>query len=139
MLLDNPISMAYDSTEDAFPVVDPGIIPFGSRVMVQVRRAKSQTKGGIYIPEEARKTEASNTQVAKVAAIGPLAYKNRNNMESWPEGSWCNVGDFVRTPKYGGDRWTIKHNDEEIEFVIFNDLDIIGKVTADPTTIRAFI
>lgn len=139
MLLDNPISMAYDSTEDAFPTVDPGIIPFGSRVMVQVRRAKSQTKGGIYIPEEARKTEASNTQVAKVAAIGPLAYKNRNNMESWPEGSWCNVGDFVRTPKYGGDRWTVKHNDEEIEFVIFNDLDIIGKVTADPTTIRAFI
>lgn len=139
MLLDNPISMAYESTEDAFPAVDPGIIPFGSRVMVQIRRAKSQTKGGIYIPEEARKTEASNTQVAKVAAIGPLAYKNRNNMEPWPEGSWCNVGDFVRTPKYGGDRWTIKHNDEEIEFVIFNDLDIIGKVTADPTTIRAFI
>ena len=46
---------------------------------------------------------------------------------------------FVRTPKYGGDRWTVKFNDEEIEFVIFNDLDIIGKVTADPTTIRAFI
>jgi co-chaperonin GroES (HSP10) len=139
MLLDNPISMAYDSTEDAFPEVDAGIIPFGSRVMVQIRRAKSQTKGGIYLPEEARKTEASNTQVAKVAAIGPLAYKNRNNMESWPEGSWCNVGDFVRTPKYGGDRWTVKSGDEEIEFVIFNDLDIIGKVTADPTTIRAFI
>lgn len=139
MLLDNPISMGYDSIDDAFPDVDAGIIPFGSRVMVQIRRAKDKTQSGIYIPEEARKTEASNTQVAKVAAIGPLAYKNRNTMEMWPEGSWCQVGDFVRTPKYGGDRWTIKHNDEEIEFVIFNDLDIIGKVTADPTTIRAFI
>ncbi len=139
MLLDNPISMAYDSIDDAFPDVDAGIIPFGSRVMVQIRRAKDKTKGGIYIPEEARKTEASNTQVAKVAAIGPLAYKNRNTMDMWPEGSWCQVGDFVRTPKYGGDRWTVKHNEEEIEFVIFNDLDIIGKVTADPTTIRAFI
>lgn len=139
MLLDNPISMAYDSIDDAFPDVDAGIIPFGSRVMVQIRRAKDKTKSGIYIPEEARKTEASNTQVAKVAAIGPLAYKNRNTMDMWPEGSWCQVGDFVRTPKYGGDRWTVKHNDEEIEFVIFNDLDIIGKVTADPTTIRAFI
>ena len=139
MLLDNPISMAYDSIDDAFPDVDAGIIPFGSRVMVQIRRAKDKTTSGIYIPEEARKTEASNTQVAKVAAIGPLAYKNRNTMDMWPEGSWCQVGDFVRTPKYGGDRWTVKHNDEEIEFVIFNDLDIIGKVTADPTTIRAFI
>lgn len=139
MLLENPISMAYDSLEDAFPAVDPGIVPFGSRVMVQIRRAKSQTKSGIFIPEEARKTEASNTQVAKVVAIGPLAYKNRNTMESWPEGHWCQLGDFVRTPKYGGDRWTVKFNEEEIEFVIFNDLDIIGKVTADPTTIRAFI
>ena len=74
-----------------------------------------------------------------MAAIGPLAYKNRNTMESWPEGNWCKIGDFVRTPKYGGDRWTVKFNDEEIEFVIFNDLDIIGKVTADPTSIRAFI
>lgn len=139
MLLENPISMAYDSLDDAFPAVDPGIIPFGSRVMVQIRQAKSQTKGGIFIPEEARKTEASNTQIAKVVAIGPLAYKNRNTMQSWPEGHWCQLGDFVRTPKYGGDRWTVKLNDEEIEFVIFNDLDIIGKVTADPTTIRAFI
>lgn len=139
MLLENPISLNYESVEDAFPLVEPGIVPFGSRVMVQIRRAKSQTKSGIFIPEEARKTEASNTQVARVAAIGPLAYKNRNTMESWPEGHWCQIGDFVRTPKYGGDRWTVKYNDEEIEFVIFNDLDIIGKVTTDPTQIRAFI
>lgn len=139
MLLEAPITMAYESFDDAFPEVDPGIAPFGSRVLVQIRRVKDRTKSGIYIPEETRRTEASNTQVAKVAAIGPLAYKNRNTMESWPEGNWCKVGDFVRTPKYGGDRWTVKFNDEEIEFVIFNDLDIIGKVTVDPTSIRAFI
>jgi len=139
MLLEVPLSMSYDSLEDAFPTVDPGITPFGSRVMVQVRRAKSQTSGGIYIPEEARKTEASNTQVSKVALVGPLAFKNRNTMDMWPEGAWCNPGDFVRTPKYGGDRWTVKKDGEEIEFVIFNDLDIIGKITGDPTQIRAFI
>jgi co-chaperonin GroES (HSP10) len=139
MLLETPLSMSYDSLEDAFPEIDPGIIPFGSRVMVQIRRAKSQTSGGIYIPEEARKTEASNTQVSKVALVGPLAFKNRNTMTMWPEGAWCNTGDFVRTPKYGGDRWTVKHEGEEIEFVIFNDLDIIGKITGDPTRIRAFI
>jgi len=139
MLLELPLLMSYDSLEDAFPEVDPGIIPFGSRVMVQVRRAKSQTSGGIYIPEEARKTEASNTQVSKVALVGPLAFKNRNTMDMWPEGAWCNPGDFVRTPKYGGDRWTVKKDGEEIEFVIYNDLDIIGKITGDPMQIRAFI
>jgi co-chaperonin GroES (HSP10) len=139
MLLETPMSMSYDSLEDAFPEVDCGIQPFGSRVLVQVRRAKSQTSGGIYIPEEARKTEASNTQVSKVVSVGPLAFKNRNTMDMWPEGAWCQKGEFVRTPKYGGDRWTVKLDDQEIEFVIFNDLDILGRVTGDPTKIRAFI
>ncbi len=139
MLLENPIEMQYDSLDDAFPQVDCGIDPLGSRVIVQIRRAKQQTKSGLYIPEEARKTEASNTQVSKVIAIGALAYRNRNTMEQWPEGAWCAIGDFVRSPKYGGDRWTVTHDEDEIEFVMFNDLDILGKVTGDPTKIRAFI
>ena len=139
MLLEQPIDMGFESLDDAFPAVDCGIQPFGSRVIVQIRRAKSKTKSGLYIPEEARKTEASNTQVAKVIAVGSLAYRNRNTMEMWPEGSWCAVGEFVRTPKYGGDRWTIKIDDEEIEFVMFDDLNILGRVTGDPLKMRAFI
>lgn len=139
MLLETPLEMEYDSLEDAFPEVDCGIEPMGSRVIVQIRRAKKQTKGGLYIPEEARKTEASNTQVAKVVSVGVLAYRNRNTMEMWPEGAWCAVGDYVRSPKYGGDRWTVKFGDDEIEFVMFDDLNILGRVTGDPTKIRAFI
>ena len=139
MLLEKPLQMQYESVNDAFPEIDPGIIPFGSRVLVQVRIAKKKTAGGIVIVDEVRKTEAANTQVSRVIAMGPLAFKNRNTMESWPEGAWCQNGDFVRTPKYGGDRWTVVHkDDEEVEFVIFNDLDIVGKITADPTKIRAF-
>jgi co-chaperonin GroES (HSP10) len=139
MLLEQPIDMGFESLDDAFPAVDCGIQPFGSRVIVQIRRAKSKTKSGLYIPEEARKTEASNTQVAKVIAVGSLAYRNRNTMEMWPEGSWCAIGEFVRTPKYGGDRWTVKLDDEEIEFVMFDDLNILGRVTGDPLKMRAFI
>lgn len=139
MLLETPISFTYDSLDDAFPPVDCAHQPLGSRVIVQIRRAKKQTSGGIYIPEEARKTEASNTQIAKVVSIGPLAYKNRNTMDPWPEGAWCEVGTYARVPKYGGDRWTVKSGEDEIEFVMFNDLDILAKVTGDPTTIRAFI
>jgi hypothetical protein len=91
------------------------------------------------LPEEARKTESSNTQVARVVSVGPLAYRNRNTMELWPEGAWCKENDFVRVPKYGGDRWTVELGDEEIEFVMFNDLDIRGLITGDPLKMRAFI
>lgn len=65
--------MHYESVDDAFPEVDPGIIPFGSRILVQVRVAKKKTAGGIVIVDEVRKTEAANTQVSRVVAIGPLA------------------------------------------------------------------
>ena len=56
MLLETPMSFTYASLDEAFPTVDCCHEPLGSRVIVQVRKAKNQTAGGIYIPEEARKT-----------------------------------------------------------------------------------
>lgn len=129
-----------DAMKEAFPDADPGIQPFGSRVLVQIRTPKTKTNSGIIIDTGSRDTEKWNTQVAKVISVGPLAFKNRNTMESWPEGSWCAPGDYVRVAKYGGDRWEVPlSNGEHALFVIFNDLDIIGQVTGDPLAVRAFI
>jgi co-chaperonin GroES (HSP10) len=125
---------------EAFPAVDAGVQPFGSRVLVQIRQPKRKSAGGILLDSGTQDTEKWNTQAAKVVSIGPLAFKNRNTMESWPEGTWCTAGEFVRVPKYGGDRWEVKLGGENIAlFVIFNDLDIIGRVTGDPLEMRAFI
>lgn len=128
-----------DALAEAFPAVDAGVQPFGSRVLVQIRTPKKKV-GSILLVQDTKDTEKWNTQVAKVIAVGSLAYKNRNTQELWPEGQWCQPGDFVRVPKYGGDRWEIPLNkDENAMFVIFNDLDVIGKVTGDPLLIKAFI
>jgi co-chaperonin GroES (HSP10) len=92
------------------------------------------------LSSETQDTEKWNTQVAKVISVGPLAFKNRNTQEAWPEGDWCKAGDFVRVPKYGGDRWEVPiTRDNSAMFVIFNDLDIIGQVTGDPLAVKAFI
>lgn len=126
--------------EEAFPVADAGVQPFGSRVLVQIRNPMEKTTGGIILSSDTKATEKDNTQAAKVISIGPLAFRNRSTMEPWPEGNWCEAGEFVRVPKYGGDRWEIKLGDKGIAlFVIFNDLDIIGKVTGDPLGMKAFI
>jgi co-chaperonin GroES (HSP10) len=136
----NSVEFSYDGLDEAFPPCDAGVKPFGSRVLVQIRTPKTKTKGGIIITTEMRETEHYNTQVAKVIDIGSLAFKNRNTMESWPEGSWCEVGDFVRVPRYGGDRWSVKtDDDEEAIVVIFNDLDLVGRVTGDPLAVKAFL
>lgn len=134
------MTMTYeDALAEAFPAADAGVQPFGSRVLVQIRTPKKKV-GSILLVQDTKDTEKWNTQVAKVIAVGSLAYKNRNTQEPWPEGQWCQPGDFVRVPKYGGDRWEVPLNkDENAMFVIFNDLDIIGKVTSDPLAIKAFI
>lgn len=129
-----------DAMKEAFPDIDSGIQPFGSRVLVQIRTPKKQTASGIIIDLGTQDTERWNTQIAKVVALGPLAFKNRDTMKDWPEGNWCAAGDCVRVAKYGGDRWHVTLPDgNEALFVIFNDLDIIGRVTGDPLAIRAFI
>ena len=126
--------------EEAFPEADPGVKPFGSRVLVQIRNPMNKTAGGIILHSETQETEKWNTQSAKVIAMGPLAFKNRNTMEAWPEGDWCEPGQFVRVPKYGGERWEVKLGDKGAAlYVIFNDLDIIGLVTGDPLQMKAFI
>jgi len=129
-----------DALAEAFPAVDAGVQPFGSRVLVQIRTPRKVTRGGIILSSETQDTEKWNTQVAKVISVGPLAFKNRNTQEAWPEGDWCKAGDFVRVPKYGGDRWEVPiTRDNSAMFVIFNDLDIIGQVTGDPLAVKAFI
>jgi co-chaperonin GroES (HSP10) len=135
--------MTYENAlAEAFPAVDAGIQPFGSRVLIQIRTPRKKSPGGIILDIPGiNDTEKWNTQIGKVIALGPLAFKNRNDMKSWPEGDWCKAGEYVRVAKYGGDRWEVKTpgTEDSAMFVIFNDLDIIGQVTGDPLAIRAFI
>lgn len=126
----------------AFPSVDPGAKPLGGRVLVQLRRTKKTvTSAGIILVEETKETEKWNNMVAKVIENGPLAFKKRDSMEPWPEGSWCEPGDYIRVPKWGGDRWEVEVGDEEEKalFMILNDHEIIAKVTGDPLQMRAFV
>jgi len=129
----------------AFPSVEPGAKPLGGRILVQLRRTKKKTTGsGIILVEETKEAEKWNNMVAKVIEIGPLAFKNRDTMQSWPEGSWCVAGDYIRVPKWGGDRWEVKVPEEDnLEdpalFMILNDHEIIAKVTCSPLEMRSFI
>jgi co-chaperonin GroES (HSP10) len=125
---------------EAFPEVDPGVQPLGSRVLLQIRSVKQKTAGGIILPGETSETEKWNTTVAKVVAVGPLAFRDRKTMDHWPEGAWVSPGEYVRCPKYGGDRWEVTGpTGDPCLFLIVNDTELIGKITGDPLAIKAFI
>jgi co-chaperonin GroES (HSP10) len=130
--------------QEAFPAVEPGAVPVGGRILVQWRATrKTVTSSGIVLVEETKETEKWNNQVAKVISIGPLAFKKRDTLEPWPEGNWIEVGDYVRMPKWGGDRWEVAYGDpslgETALFSVFNDHEVIAKVTMDPLKVKAFL
>ena len=145
MKMNEPVACNNAELAWAFPSVDPGAQPLGGRILVQLRRThKKATSAGIILVEETKETEKWNNMVAVVIALGPLAYKNRDTMEYWPEGTWIQVGDYIRVPKWGGDRWEVKvPGDDDYEdpalFMILNDHEVIAKLTGDPMAMRAFL
>ena len=116
--------------QECFPDVDPGVEILGDRVLVQLRREKTLSKGGIFLVEETRQTLRFNETVAKVRNIGPLAYKSPDDLTPWPEGPWCNVNDLVRTIKYGGDRFVVQPDDEgaPVVFITLQAREVISKI-----------
>ena len=115
----------------------------GDRVLVQLRREKTTSKGGIILVDETKQTLRFNETVAKVIQIGPLAYRSPDTLEPWPEGPWCKVGDLVRTIKYGGDRFVIQPDDENapVVFITIQAREIISRIRdfAAAQKMKAFV
>ena len=116
--------------EDAFPAVSPGVYPLGTRVLVQLRTVRTKTASGIVLVDDTKQFNKVTTQLGKVIMIGPIAFRNRETGQLWPEGVWCRPGDYIRLPKYGGDRFErkIPDTDETAIFCMFQDHEIIAKV-----------
>jgi co-chaperonin GroES (HSP10) len=143
-LTDLPTSQTldYGSLEDAFPNVPSGLKRvFGDRVLLQIRTPMAVTKAGFILPEETRETERWNTQVAKVIDLGPVAFKNRDTLQPWPEGAWVQPGMYVRCPKYGGDRWEVPvpGRNESALFILIRDVDLGGEIDGDPLAMVAYL
>ena len=143
--MNDPVAFNEADVAWAFPSVDPGAKPLGGRILVQLRRSKQKTtSAGIILVEETKETEKWQNMVAKVVEIGPLAFKHRDTMLPWPEGSWIEVGDYIRVPKWGGDRWEVPipgaddHEDPAL-FMVLNDHEVIAKLTGNPLAMKAFI
>lgn len=147
-LVREAVQFAPDYTRDEnvlshFPQVDPKVVPLGARVLCQLMTPRKTTASGIIMVEETKETERWNNQVARVIAVGPLAFCNRETGEPWKEGFWCEPGDFVIIPRWGGMRRTVKRADSKDEDPVFfatvNDHEIIEKVYGNPLDLENYI
>ena len=128
---------------ECFPVIDCGVEVVGDRVLVQLRREKTTSKGGIILVDETKQTLRFNETVAKVVQVGPLAYKNLEDLSPWIEGPWCKEGDLVRTIKYGGDRFVVNPEDggAPVVYITLQAREIISKIKSfeHAQKMRAFV
>jgi hypothetical protein len=139
---------SYDENmQVAFPDVAVPYYPTGMLILVQLRRPKKLIKLGggktLILPDEAADSEKFRTQTSLVRAMGPAAFRRRDNLEPWPEGTWCQVGDFIRGPMYGGDRVAVPipggAGDDEVILMAIKDLDVLGVITGDPLAIKTLV
>jgi len=129
--------------EDYFPQVEAGVKPVGNRILIQIRQVPKLTTGsGLILPNETRETEKAQTMIAKLIAVGPIAFKKRDSGEPWPEGVWASPGDLVRIPKWNADRFFVDNPADAgnpVTFGLCNDTELIAVVTGDHTKQRAYL
>lgn len=92
------------------------IRPLGDRVLVKRREAEETLKGGIILPDSAKKKQES----AEVVAIGKGKVNKEGQLMPMP----VKVGDVILMDKYAGQEVTV--NDEE--YVILRADDIVATI-----------
>lgn len=88
--------------------------PLGNRVLAQRQEAQETLKGGIILPDSAKKKQ----ETARVIAVGPGKRLDDGKMSEVP----VKEGDIILMDKYSGQEVNI--NDEE--YVIVKADDIIA-------------
>lgn len=124
---------AYKSEEEIKTVLDADAVsndkslldrlpsPTGWRLLVLPYAGPKKTKGGLILTDTTSETIQMTTVCAYVLKVGDLAYKDK---EKFPEGPWCQKGDWVIFGRYAGSRFKIDGG----EVRILNDDEIIAKI-----------
>ena len=97
--------------------------PRGWRLLCALVDATEKYDSGILKADKTMQTEELTSPVLFVVDMGPTAY----DPEKFPEGPWCQKGDFVITRPYSGTRIKIHGK----EFRLIND-DQVEAVVEDP-------
>jgi len=130
--MDKAVDAADWVTDESAVKVDLKSLPSipGFHLLVLPVAVKQQTKGGIILPDKVKDDVAYLTTVAKVLKKGDLAYKDE---DKFPNGAWCEVGDYICYAKYSGQKFMYKG----MKLLLIFDDQVIMKVEKpsllDPT------
>lgn len=115
---------AEKTQETAANLADRVPTPVGYKMLLIKPEIEEKSEGGILYSDETRRKEEQGAVVGFVMRQGPLCYKDE---AKFPNGPWCQEGDFVLLRAYSGSRFSVDGK----EFIIVND-DMIEGVVQDP-------
>lgn len=101
----------------------------GYRVLLIPVGHGDTTRGGIALPEEYVEKQRNHAQVFRVVGMGSQAYKDPDR---FPDGPYCELGDYVFLGRYAGTRITTYYCDE---LRVVNDDEIMALVPDVESTI----
>lgn len=107
-------------------------IPKGYKLLIALPKLDDKFENSSIVrPDHVLKKEETGTVVGLVLKMGSLAFKDQ---EKFPDGPWCEEGDFILMRAYSGTRFKICTKEAEQEFRLIND-DMVEAVVSDPRVI----
>ena len=106
---------------------DPRVLPElpGYHILIRPISIKSETKGGILLPDSTREDISYLTTVGRVLKLGELAYQDP---DKFPDGALCKKNDYIAYGKHVGQKLFYKG----VRLLLLFDDQVIMKVE-DPT------
>ncbi len=98
--------------------------PSGYKLLIKPLEVKEKTDSGVYMPDSLKSAEQTASVIGFVVKAGPDAYMDK---DKFPNGPYCQEGDFVIFRSYSGTRFKI----DKQEFRLIND-DTVEAVVDDP-------
>jgi co-chaperonin GroES (HSP10) len=120
----------YEDKVDLTKVKELLPMPAGYKLLIALPKV-SDKEGSVYKPQDTVALEQTAAIVAFVVTKGKDAYADKTK---FPNGPWCEEGDWITMRSYAGARLKINGT----EFRLIND-DAVDSVVPDPRAIkRAF-
>lgn len=102
-------------------------VPKGYKLLIAIPKM-DEKKGNIFLPDQHRKAEETASICGCVIALGPDAYQD---LDKYPNGAWCEEGDWVIFRSYSGTRLKVDGQ----EYRLIND-DTVEAVVDDPRSVE---
>lgn len=105
---------------EMFPPGDPGHKAVGTKILVQLKMVAEKTAGGVIRSIESREADQLSTPYGKVVSMGSACFQQAATKFE----ADFKVGDYVRVPKWTGDRFQV----DGVIFTFYNWWDVIAVI-----------